>query len=115
MHAPTLSTKTQRRHMHETSHKASREHTRSVQARRLSHLRAHDSFDGVCDQITRLQGVGHAIRTHRNAITHTDSVEAEADQPHVRDPCSKSPLSVACRTWFTRLKQGDVGCWHDHH
>ncbi|CAB4823566.1 unannotated protein [freshwater metagenome] len=42
-------------------------------------LRTHDGLNRVCDQVTRWKRVAHPIRSHRNAIAHTNRVEAHAN------------------------------------
>ena len=44
----------------------------------MSHLAAHDGLDTVGDDISRLQGVTHAVSAHGDTVRYTDGVEAEA-------------------------------------
>mmetsp|Transcript_877 Transcript_877/g.1807 ORF Transcript_877/g.1807 Transcript_877/m.1807 type:complete len:223 (+) Transcript_877:1048-1716(+) len=42
-------------------------------------LSAHDGFDGIGNQITRLEGVAHSRCAHGDAVGYAHGVESEAD------------------------------------
>jgi hypothetical protein len=46
-------------------------------------LRAHDRLDGIGDDVTGLEGEGHAVRAHGDAIGHTDCVESVANKASI--------------------------------
>ena len=43
-------------------------------------LRSHHGFDGVSNEVSALEGIGHPIGSHRNAVGHSDRVEPHAYQ-----------------------------------
>ena len=47
-------------------------------------LRTHNGFDGVGDEVARLQREAHAARAHGNAVRHPNRVETHPD--HVGGP-----------------------------
>src|SRR6185312_17191843 len=55
-------------------------------------LSAHNGFNRIGDQIARLKLEDHAVRTHRDAIAHTDCVET-----HSHESCCRNALFDAFR------------------
>ena len=43
-------------------------------------LAAHDGFDGIGDQVARLERKAHAVGAHGDAVADADGVEAHADE-----------------------------------
>ena len=46
---------------------------------------AHDGFDRVGDEVSRLQREGHTFGTHRDTVGDTDSIESHTDHTGLRD------------------------------
>ena len=78
-----------------------------------THLTAHNSFDTVSDDISRLKGETHTISAHWNSITHANSVEAESSETSFSHTCW--PLKNKVKNWHhsrnNRMKAEWVPCF----